>query len=354
MLLVVHACAWRSERYLSRAVLTPLRELRARFRLWRLPAARHRCARTVQYDVCSCQAACGLCGPALTSSCTWPVNGDRTKSVVWLAGRMAPLRTLAAPSEELPSGQRSFFWLPTEQSLCGNEVFIGFEDRPQRAAIGGTKSAPRCDMGKNQLAKKAKKADAPDVVDSSEEEQNRRGRGDGRGHVDSSDEEAWQNAQRAIARKRAESVKLEADAPGEGEAEAVTAPPLTGGEESAGGAAAGDAAGDATVSADEGVLQQPNGVAGGVAGSAEAGGALVDGAQGQAEAETASDLGGGEGGVGGAAAGDAVASTDEGALQQPNGVGGGVAGSGEAGGALVMRARTTARIQCEFPTHIGA
>ena len=212
--------------------------------------------------------------------------------------------------------------------------------------------AAGCDIGK--LAKKVKKADAPDVADSSEEEQNRRGRGDGRGHVDSSDEEEWQNAhERAIARKGAESVKLEANAPAEGEAEAVTAPPLTGGEGSAGGAAAGDAARDATVSADEGVLQQRNGVTG-VAGSAEAGGALVDGAQGQAEAETASDLGGGEGGVGGAAAGDAVASTDEGALQQPNGVGGGVAGSGEAGGALVMRARTTARIQCEFPTHIGA
>ena len=210
-------------------------------------------------------------------------------------------------------------------------------------------------MGKHaKKAKKVKKADAPDVGDSSEEEQNRRGRGDGRGHVDSSDEEEWQNAhERAIARKGAESVKLEANAPAEGEAEAVTAPPLTGGEGSAGGAAAGDAARDATVSADEGVLQQRNGVTG-VAGSAEAGGALVDGAQGQAEAETASDLGGGEGGVGGAAAGDAVASTDEGALQQPNGVGGGVAGSGEAGGALVMRARTTARIQCEFPTHIGA
>ena len=83
------------------------------------------------------------------------------------------------------------------------------------------------------VAKKAKKADAPDVVDSSEEEQNRRGRGDGRGHFDSSDEEAWQNAQRAIARKGAESVKLEANAPAEGEAEAVTAPPLTGGEGSA-------------------------------------------------------------------------------------------------------------------------
>ena len=155
-------------------------------------------------------------------------------------------------------------------------------------------------MGKNKYAKKAKKADAPDVVDSSEEEQNRRGRGDGRGHVDSSDEEAWQNAQRAIAQKRAESVKLEAHAPAEGEAEAVTAPPLTGGEGSAGGAAAGDAARDATVSADKGVLQQCNGVTG-VAGSAEAGCALVDGAQGQAEAETASDLGGrrGERGRGG-------------------------------------------------------
>ena len=242
---------------------------------------------------------------------------------------------------------------PRNKVYVEMRVFIGFEDRPQRAAIGGTKSAPRCDMGKNKLAKKAKKADAPDVVDSSEEEQNRRGRGDGRGHVDSSDEEEWQNAQRAIARKGAESVKLEANAPAEGEAEAVTAPPLTGGEGSAGGAAAGDAARDATVSADEGVLQQRNGVTG-VAGSAEAGGALVDGGHGQAEAETASDLGGGKGGVGGAAAGDAVASTDEGALQQPNGVGGGVAGSGEAGGALVMRARTTARIQCEFPTHIGA